>query len=294
MSFTLQSLGAQAAGALGLPPLFTDWKSRLRPASFRGVPFFVLGHEETSGRRGIAHEFPLRDGGITEDLGRPLGRYTVEAYVVGADYDQQRDALRRAAYATKGPGPLVHPWLGTLQVQVLPGCSLRETRDQGGMAVFRLNLVEAETPSYAQADTAAGVLNGIGPVVSALKLAFSAGVLIATHPGFLLQALTSGLTGLVNGMLGLPVGTLPGVVGAIRAIAANPSDLCAALAALDAIVEIAGPSGARELPLDAFHRLQESKIKREQLRTSSPAYDRLPMRSPDMPVEPKFGRLWSL
>jgi hypothetical protein len=47
-------------------------------------------------------------------------------------------------------------------------------------------------------------------------------------------------------------------------------------------------------PVDAFRRLQESKIKREQLRTSSPAYDRLPMRSPDMPVEPKFGRLWSL
>ena len=38
-------------------------------------------------------------------------------------------------------------------------------------------------------------------------------------------------------------------------IATNPSDLATALAALDAIVEIAGPSGAREVPLQTFHRL---------------------------------------
>ena len=83
MSGSLISLGQQAGAALGLSPLFTDWKSRLRPASFRGVPFFVEGHEEIGGRRGVAHQFPLHDGGITEDLGRALGRYHIDAYVVG-------------------------------------------------------------------------------------------------------------------------------------------------------------------------------------------------------------------
>ncbi len=38
-------------------------------------------------------------------------------------------------------------------------------------------------------------------------------------------------------------------------IATNPSDFCVPLAALDAVVEIAGPDGRREVPLVDFHRL---------------------------------------
>ncbi|MHC2106894.1 MULTISPECIES: FAD binding domain-containing protein [unclassified Methylobacterium] len=40
-----------------------------------------------------------------------------------------------------------------------------------------------------------------------------------------------------------------------QCIATNPSDFCVPLAALDAVVEIAGPDGAREVPLTAFHTL---------------------------------------
>ncbi len=38
-------------------------------------------------------------------------------------------------------------------------------------------------------------------------------------------------------------------------IATHPSDFCVPLAALDALVEIEGAAGRREIPLDAFHRL---------------------------------------
>lgn len=38
-------------------------------------------------------------------------------------------------------------------------------------------------------------------------------------------------------------------------IATHPSDLCVPLVALDAVVEIIGPTGARALPLEAFYRL---------------------------------------
>jgi xanthine dehydrogenase YagS FAD-binding subunit len=38
-------------------------------------------------------------------------------------------------------------------------------------------------------------------------------------------------------------------------IATNPSDFCVPLVALDAIVEIAGKTGVREVPLEHFHRL---------------------------------------
>jgi xanthine dehydrogenase YagS FAD-binding subunit len=40
-----------------------------------------------------------------------------------------------------------------------------------------------------------------------------------------------------------------------QCIATHPSDMCVALAALDAIVNIEGPSGARAVPFAEFHRL---------------------------------------
>ena len=38
-------------------------------------------------------------------------------------------------------------------------------------------------------------------------------------------------------------------------IATHPSDMCVALAALDAIVRVRGPNGEREIPMSNFHRL---------------------------------------
>ena len=40
-----------------------------------------------------------------------------------------------------------------------------------------------------------------------------------------------------------------------QCIATHPSDMCVALAALDAIIHLLGPDGARTLPLTEFHRL---------------------------------------
>ena len=46
-------------------------------------------------------------------------------------------------------------------------------------------------------------------------------------------------------------------------IATNPSDLCVPLAALDAVVEIEGPGGARTVPLCDFHPLPGDRPERE-------------------------------
>jgi xanthine dehydrogenase YagS FAD-binding subunit len=40
-------------------------------------------------------------------------------------------------------------------------------------------------------------------------------------------------------------------------VATHPSDMCVALAALDATVQVTGPDGEREIPLVDFHRLPE-------------------------------------
>ena len=46
-------------------------------------------------------------------------------------------------------------------------------------------------------------------------------------------------------------------------IATHPSDFCVPLVSLDAVVEVEGTSGAREVPLDALHRLPEDRPDRE-------------------------------
>jgi xanthine dehydrogenase YagS FAD-binding subunit len=46
-------------------------------------------------------------------------------------------------------------------------------------------------------------------------------------------------------------------------IATHPSDFCVPLVALDAIVEVEGKAGRREIPLDDFHRLPGSAPERE-------------------------------
>ena len=57
-------------------------------------------------------------------------------------------------------------------------------------------------------------------------------------------------------------------------IATHPSDMCVALAALDAIVHVEGPGGQRTIPFDAFHRLPgdtphvETNLRRDELITS--------------------------
>src|SRR5439155_9457194 len=46
-------------------------------------------------------------------------------------------------------------------------------------------------------------------------------------------------------------------------IATHPSDMCVALAALDAKVHVAGPAGTRAIPFAVFHRLPENTPQRD-------------------------------
>jgi len=46
-------------------------------------------------------------------------------------------------------------------------------------------------------------------------------------------------------------------------IATHPSDFCVPLAALDAVVEVAGPEGRRDIPFDQFHLLPGATPERE-------------------------------
>ena len=136
-----------------------DLRLQLQDASFRGVPFKVNAAGIEAGRRVQVHEYPQRDKPYAEDLGRATRALTVEAFVIGEDYIAQANALIAAAEA-EGPGTLVHPWLGSMQVSLKE--LMRVSFDAGlGMAVVAFSFVEPgdlafpaaadSTPSLTQA-----------------------------------------------------------------------------------------------------------------------------------------------
>lgn len=117
------------------------WLEKKRPASFRGVPFYINDSQLGAGRRLARHEYPQRDLPYLEDMGRKAREYKVDAYVLGPEYMDSRDALL-AAIEKPGPGQLVHPWHGTVQV-VAQDCQLSESTSAGGYAKFSITFVEA-------------------------------------------------------------------------------------------------------------------------------------------------------
>lgn len=236
MSFSLTAGLTAARNAAGIAPLFTTWRDELLPASFRGAAFQVRSHAVQGGRRGVVHQFAGSDLPVTEDLGAEARTYEIEAYVVGDGYMSARDALWSAVFETSGPGTLVHPYLGRLDVQALSGCTMHETMAEGGIATFHLRFAEsgALRTARASADTAQGVLNRYGTLIATLKTAYATGVVVAGHPGFLLNLVSAGLTSLTGSLLGLPAGTIEGAAYAARQIGAVPADPAATAAALTA------------------------------------------------------------
>mgnify|MGYP000092971263 CR=1 FL=1 len=123
-----------------------SWKDKLLDASFRGVPFQISSHEMETGRRGVQHEYVQRDKPFTEDTGRKGKQYSFDAYILGTDYFEPRDALIKAL-ETEGPGELVHPFYGRVFVQAL-NVRVRETAADGGMVTFSLTFVEAGESAF--------------------------------------------------------------------------------------------------------------------------------------------------
>ncbi|WP_028574360.1 DNA circularization protein [Desulfonatronovibrio hydrogenovorans] len=121
-----------------------SWKDRINEAlrgSFRGTGFYVQRADTEGGRRTVVHEYPRRDRPYAEDLGRKARAWRIEAFVIGPDYDLDRDELIEAL-EQPGPGELVHPYLGTFQAVVTSARWNESTRD-GGMCRFQIDFVEA-------------------------------------------------------------------------------------------------------------------------------------------------------
>lgn len=129
---------------------------QLQPASFRGVPFQVSAADGSGGRRTQVNEYPQRDKPYAQDLGRATRRPSFDAFVVGDDYVDKANALI-GALEEFGPGTLIHPWLGSMQVSVLEDGYRYRFNQALGVCEFQLSFVESGDlvfPSSAQSTAA--------------------------------------------------------------------------------------------------------------------------------------------
>lgn len=185
-------------------PLFDN----LRPASFRAIPFQVSGSEFEGGRRVQLHEYPQRDKPYAQDMGRAARHIDFDAFVVGADYVDQSNRLL-GALEQSGAGQLVHPWFGTLTVNLV---NYRVAFDRGlGQARFTLSFVESgeltfpsaadstalltrqaagalESASVNRFATAFAVLGQVNYVADAALTAYGKALAFLSNPAFLLTS----------------------------------------------------------------------------------------------------------
>lgn len=85
--------------------------------SFAGVPFWIEDNQTLDGgRRLVKHEYPLRDDGLTEDLGKKARTYHIACLVIGDDHIKQAEKLINAL--EKGKGELKHPYFKNIDVCV--------------------------------------------------------------------------------------------------------------------------------------------------------------------------------
>ena len=182
-----------------------NWRDRLLPASFRGVPFYVERHGVQGGRRLAVHEYPLRDLPYAEDLGRRARAYAIEAVLIGTSYDMDLSALRYAL-DTEGPGLLVHPVYGLLSV-ACQGYRATMTSAEGGAARVQLEFVEAGRNAFplSYLDTLSSAVGKVTEIIGKVRSWVQVAYTIAALGGQVLAAATallSALTATVDALSG--------------------------------------------------------------------------------------------
>lgn len=132
-----------------------SWKDNLQDASLRGIAFKVDSDEATFGRRVQVHEYPNRDKPWAEDLGRATRRFSVQAYLIGDDFFEQRNRLIEAI-EKPGSCTLVHPYYGEMTVVVDDAVRVSHSQNEGRMCRVSFSFVESGELSFPTAGLATG------------------------------------------------------------------------------------------------------------------------------------------
>lgn len=207
------------------------WKDELRPASFRGVPFKVDNADSSHGRRQAVHEHAQRDVPQTEDLGRKAREFTIDGLILGKEYFGPRDTLIEAC-ETAGPGILVHPYRGEMNV-VCRGLNVRESAKEGGMCIVSMTFLEAGQVSFPSAtvDSVNAISKASNTLTTDAQAGFVDRFVTTGFPAFVRDAAATQLKGIAEFMES-PGFNLAGELDAasdfylsVRSLAADAYDL---------------------------------------------------------------------
>jgi prophage DNA circulation protein len=195
------------------------WKKKLQRGRFRDAEFFAESSDCELGRRIAMHEFPLRDKPFAEDMGRKARQWTLEIYVIGADYMAARDKII-AALEEPGSGTLVHPYLGTKQVVVSGARGPSESTSDGGMARFSVTFTEAGENSQpaTSINTAAIVGQRSDLAITAIETGFADRFTLSGVAGFVGSA-AEGVAGSALELIGDAADMMPTVPTGISSFA---------------------------------------------------------------------------
>jgi prophage DNA circulation protein len=194
-----------------------EWWQQLQPGSWRGVGFVLDAAPTVAGRRIALHEYPYRDDAWAEDLGKLPRRFVVQAFLVGDDVYQQRDAMLRVVEQS-GAGTLVHPTLGSIQC-VLLEFSATDRRERGRYVELQFAFILASSVSYPTTTIATG--SAVTSACSALTAA-SRGDLGAALGA--IQIIPQSATAAVSQFTGLvtsAVSDASQIIGAVRGLPGN-------------------------------------------------------------------------
>lgn len=213
--------------------------------TFRNVPFLVIEEQkQAGGRRLVKREYPLRDTGGVNDLGKKLRSRTFSACILNSNAETARDeagALMDALDAP-GSGELVHPDFGTVDVMV-DSWECRTKADELNYYAFTVTVYPSlqDTAPDAETDTSAAVpaqavavTGSLGDTLSSVWQTVKDGTAAATA---VMEAVTGviddisdavdnlGVTQTVSGLMG----SLSAMKGSVTSLINQPAMLASSL-----------------------------------------------------------------
>lgn len=159
-----------------------SWRDRLVPASIDDAPFKVLSASQKDGRRTHVQKFPGRPDVEVQDLGYDSREFDVRAYLIGDDYDLDRDYLERIL-GEGGRKRLTIPWRGSKDVYVIGEFRTEESKAEGGYCTITFRCVEAvPAESFSRPDRSAALQTQADATIATASIEFTESFSVAGLP----------------------------------------------------------------------------------------------------------------
>lgn len=245
-----------------------SWHDRVGDgtAEWRGVTLYLERGSISPGRRVQVHEYPLRDQPYAEDLGRKAREWQITGYLLGDDYDIQRNRLADAL-ELPGAAEMRHSYYGTHRVVVIGDPRITESTREGGMARVSFTVLRADDePRYPTAVTDTQQLVEAEAAASRLAILdeFEAAFEILDLAAGRVEAIESTILGALASIEGL-VGD---VTNTVARLIRSPAELGAAiLSAIGQVRDMLGEPG-RAL---GVYRAMANAARRRDVSNTAPA-----------------------